>query len=338
MIKIVIDAEGGDYAPYEAVKAAITAADLYDDLHIILTGRKDEINKVIAESEYVGNTIEVIDCDEIITNDDVPTEAIKKKTNSSLVKAFDILKTDEDVVGLISAGSTGAVLTGAFLKIGRIKGVSRPALCPVLPTENGGKVMLMDAGANVDCKPINICHFALMASAYMKKVCGIENPRVALLSIGTEDKKGNEFTHECFAELKKLPINFVGNMEARDFMSGKYDVVVTDGFNGNILLKSVEGTAAFIMRQLKQQFTSKLSNKIGAMFLKKSLYGLKEKFDFNNYGGSPFLGAKKIVIKNHGASDYNAYIKAIEQVIVMAENDLCGTIENEIANLTITES
>ena len=336
-MKIVIDTEGGDYAPYEAVNAAIIASDLYDDLHIILTGRKDKINEVIAESEYIGNTIEVVDCDEIITNEDVPTEAIKKKTNSSLVKAFDILKSDDEVVGLISAGSTGAVLTGAFLKIGRIKGVSRPALCPVLPTENGGKVMLMDAGANVDCKPINICHFALMASAYMRKVCDIENPRVALLSIGTEDKKGNEFTHECFEELKKLPINFVGNMEARDFMSGKYDVVVTDGFNGNILLKSVEGTATFIMKQLKQQFTSKLKNKIGAMFLKKSLQELKNKLDFNNYGGSPFLGAKKLVIKNHGASDHNAFLRSIEQVILMAESDLSGTIEREIAAITVTE-
>ena len=337
MMKIVIDTEGGDYAPYEAVNAAIIASDLYDDLHIILTGRKDKINDVIAESEYIGNTIEVVDCDEIITNEDVPTEAIKKKTNSSLVKAFDILKSDNEVVGLISAGSTGAVLTGAFLKIGRIKGVSRPALCPILPTENGGKVMLMDAGANVDCKPINICHFALMASAYMKKVCDVENPRVALLSIGTEDKKGNEFTHECFEELKKLPINFVGNMEARDFMSGKYDVVVTDGFNGNILLKSVEGTATFIMRQLKQQFTSKLKNKIGAMFLKKSLQDLKSKLDFNNYGGSPFLGAKKLVIKNHGASDHNAFLRSIEQVMLMAESDLSGTIEREIAAITVTE-
>ena len=336
-MKIVIDTEGGDYAPYEAVNAAIIASDLYDDLHIILTGRKDKINEVIAESEYIGNTIEVVDCDEIITNEDVPTEAIKKKTNSSLVKAFDILKSDDEVVGLISAGSTGAVLTGAFLKIGRIKGVSRPALCPILPTENGGKVMLMDAGANVDCKPINICHFALMASAYMRKVCDIENPRVALLSIGTEDKKGNEFTHECFEELKKLPINFVGNMEARDFMSGKYDVVVTDGFNGNILLKSVEGTATFIMKQLKQQFTSKLKNKIGAMFLKKSLQELKNKLDFNNYGGSPFLGAKKLVIKNHGASDQNAFLKSIEQVILMSESDLCGTIEKEVAAINITE-
>ena len=336
-MKIVIDTEGGDYAPYEAVNAAIIASDLYDDLHIILTGRKDKINEVIAESEYIGNTIEVVDCDEIITNEDVPTEAIKKKTNSSLVKAFDILKSDDEVVGLISAGSTGAVLTGAFLKIGRIKGVSRPALCPILPTENGGKVMLMDAGANVDCKPINICHFALMASAYMRKVCDIENPRVALLSIGTEDKKGNEFTHECFEELKKLPINFVGNMEARDFMSGKYDVVVTDGFNGNILLKSVEGTATFIMKQLKQQFTSKLKNKIGAMFLKKSLQELKNKLDFNNYGGSPFLGAKKLVIKNHGASDHNAFLRSIEQVLLMAESDLSGTIEREIAAITVTE-
>lgn len=336
-MKIVIDAQGGDYLPYEAVKAAMLASEIYEDLQIVLFGKKDEIDKVMKDAEYEGNSIEVVDCSEVIDCNEVPTEAIKNKKDSSLVRAFDALKTQEDIVGLISAGSTGAVLTGTYLKIGRIRGISRPALCPLLPTMNNGKVMLIDAGANVDCKPINLAHFAIMGSAYMKAVCGVKNPRVALLSIGTEDHKGNEFTRECFEELKKLPINFVGNMEARDFMSGKYDVVVADGFYGNILLKSVEGTGMFIMKKLKQELTAKLSTKIGAMFVKKPLKNMKAMFNFNNYGGSPFLGARKIVVKTHGASDSTAFLVAIDQVFAMHKNKLCEKIEKEVAKLNVTE-
>ena len=180
-MKIVIDAFGGDKAPFEIVKGAVKAVQLYD-IEIILTGKEEEIKKCLETLAYTGDKITIVDCDEVITNNDVPTEAIKQKTNSSLVRAFDLLK-DKDIAGLISAGSTGAILTGSFLKVGRIRGISRPCLCPVLPTQNGGLVVLADAGANVDCKPINVCHFALLATTYCKAVLGIENPRVALLNI-----------------------------------------------------------------------------------------------------------------------------------------------------------
>ena len=238
---------------------------------------------------------------------------------------------------LVSCGSTGGVLTASFLKIGRIKGISRPALCPILPTQNGGKVLLLDCGANVDCKPINIAHFALMGTSYAKIYCGVENPRVALLNIGTEDKKGNEFCHECFEILKTLPINFVGNMEARDFLSGKYDVVVTDGFYGNILLKSVEGTAKFITSTLKGEIKSSFKAKIGYLFMRGVFKKFKAKMDYKNYGGAVFLGIKKPVVKGHGAADSLAFEKCILQAKSLAEKNLCEDIANELQKVETLE-
>jgi len=216
-MKIVIDAYGNDLGPKAPVEASVNAVNKYSDLSLVLCGKKEELSSLLANYKYDSSRIEIVDAQDVITNEEVPTEAVKGKPESSLVKAFDTLKQNEDVIGLVSCGSTGAVLTGAFLKIGRIKGISRPALCPILPAKNGGRVMLIDSGANIDCKPINLCHFALLATSYAKAMFNVENPRVALLNIGTEDKKGNEFSHECFTELKKMNnINFVGNMEARD--------------------------------------------------------------------------------------------------------------------------
>ena len=330
MTEIVVDAFGGDYSPEEIILGSLNALKLNKDLGIVLTGDENKINEFLSGYEYDSNRIRVVHAPEIISNNESPTAAIRTKRESSIVKAFDELRTNENVVGLVSAGSTGAVLTGAFLKLGRIKGVSRPATCPILPTKNGGKVMLIDSGANIDCKPINLCHFALLASSYAKALFNIENPRVALLNIGTEDKKGNEFTHLCFEELKKMPINFVGNMEARDFMSGNYDIVVADGFYGNILLKSVEGTAMFVLDQLKEQIKNSFSAKIGALFMKKAFKNLKGKLNYNSYGGAAFLGVKKLVVKGHGASDSLAFLKSIEQVITLHQKDYCKNVEAEL--------
>ncbi len=333
-MKIVIDAMGGDKAPFEIVKGAVRAA-VELNVEIVLTGKENEIKQALNTLKYVGDKISIIDCDEVITNDDVPTEAIKKKVNSSLVKSFEVLKT-QDCAGLISAGSTGAILTGAFMKVGRIRGISRPCLSPVLPTCDGGKVMLVDAGANVDCKPINLCHFAILASTYMKSVLGVENPKVALLNIGTEDKKGNEFTKECFSLLQNMKeINFVGNMEARDFLSGKYDIVLADGFYGNILLKSTEGAVMFTMKNLKQEIKSSFMSKIGALFMKKSFSRLKTKMNYADYGGSPFLGVKKVVIKSHGSSDSLAIFRCVEQVVKMNESKFIEIIENNIPTIEV---
>jgi len=231
MYKVILDTMGGDNSPFAQVEGAVIAVNEDKDLHVVLVGEEAVLNEELGKYNYNVNQISIINATDVITNDDTPTVAIKQKTESSLVKAFDELRTNDEIVGLVSTGSTGAVLTGGFLKIGRIKGVSRPALCPILPTKTGGIVSMCDCGANMDSKPINLVHYALMANAYVKNVFGVENPRVALLSVGTEDHKGNELTKAVLPVLKNLEnINFVGNMEARDLLSGDYDIVITDGF------------------------------------------------------------------------------------------------------------
>ncbi len=255
-MKIVVDVYGGDYAPSEILKGAVMALNCEKPISLVLTGKEEEIKKELALLACDMSRVEILNADEVITNDDVPTAAIKNKKNSSLVVALNALKAREDIVGLVSAGSTGAVLAGGIFLLGRIKGVSRPALAPLLPTVTDGNVLLIDCGANVDCKPVNLVDFAVMGSEYMKCVCGVESPRVALLSNGVEDKKGNELNKEAFPLLKAADINFVGNMEARDCLSGNYDVLVTDGFAGNIALKSLEGSAVSILSVLKSEIKS----------------------------------------------------------------------------------
>jgi len=329
-MKIVIDCSGSDLGTPVAVQGAVLALEEFSDFSLILCGKKEEIESELLKYKFDKSKVEILDADEVITNEESPTEAVKTKTNSSLVRAFDTLKQNDDVVGLVSCGSTGAVLTASFLKIGRIKGISRPALCPILPAKNGKKVLLIDSGANVDCKPINISHFAIMATIYAKAFLNVENPKVALLNIGTEDKKGNEFSHECFALLKQTPVNFVGNMEARDFLSGKYDIVVADGFYGNILLKATEGSALFVLDSIKREIKSRFLSKIGSLFMKKTFKNLKNTLNYNSYGGAAFLGVKKIVVKGHGAGDATAFAKAIFQVRTLALKKVCSQIEEQI--------
>lgn len=339
-MKIVVDGFGGDNAPMEIVKACVMAVEEFPDLTIMITGKRFEIEKCLGACDYTGTRIEMYDAPEVIScEDENPAMQIKKKPNSSLVVALDFLKNDPEVVALVSAGSTGAVLSGGFLKIGRIKGVSRPALAPTLPSKVDGRgVVLLDCGANADCKAINLCHFAIMGSIYYSKMFGVENPRVALLSIGTEDAKGKELTKEAFAMMKDLPINFVGNMEARELLSGNYDVVVSDGFAGNVALKATEGTAMFILDSLKEGIMNSLSGKIGALFMKKTLKNLKKKLDYKQYGGSLFLGCKKNILKAHGDSKANSFLACIRQAVNISEKDINGDIEKVIETLTITEN
>ncbi len=334
-MKIVVDCYGNDLGAKVAVQGACNAINKDKDLSIVLSGKKEEIEGFLASQTYDKERIEILPADDVILNNESPTEAVKTKTNSSLVRAFDELRHNDEVVGLVSCGSTGAVLTGAFLKIGRIKGISRPALCPIIPAKDGKKVLLVDSGANVDCKPINICHFAIMASSYAKAYLGIEKPKVALLNIGTEDKKGNEFCHECFKLLKQMPINFVGNMEARDFLSGNYDIIVTDGFYGNILLKATEGATSFALGELKKNIKQSFWSKIGALFMKGAFKRLKSQFNANAYGGAMLLGVKKLVVKGHGASDALAFEKAIFQVKTLAEQSLCEKIKEQVEGLEV---
>lgn len=321
-MNIVIDGMGGDNAPKAIVEGCIQALSEFADLNIILTGKEIEIKK------YLGNfkdkRLQIVNCTEVIENTEVPTVAIKQKTNSSLVVAFDVLK-EKKADALISAGSTGAILIGGFLKIGRIKGISRPALAPIMPTKEGNGVLLIDCGANVDTKPANLLDFAIMGSCYMK-IFGIEKPRVALLSVGDEEGKGNELTKEAYNLLSNCPeINFIGNREARDLLSGNIDVMVSDGFSGNVALKASEGAVSLAMSEIKTAFGGFLGKCAGLLIAKK-LKKIKTKLDYNKYGGSMFLGCKEIVIKSHGSSKPETVYMAIKQARNIYESKIIDEI------------
>ncbi len=338
-MKIIVDAMGGDNAPEQIVLGAIDALCEDKQLEVTLVGDTDAICKVLAGKKYDDNRLEIIDAKDVITNDDSPTMAIKTKKESSLVKAFEALNRD-DADGFVSAGSTGAVLVGAFMKVGRIKGVSRPALAPVLPTLKGNGVVLCDCGANVDCKPVNLQHFAIMASAYAEGMLGVKNARVGLLNNGAEAHKGNELTQEAYKLLSETRgINFVGNCEARDILSGDYDVVVCDGFNGNIALKSAEGTANAMLKLIKDGvYSGGLKSKLGALMLKSVFKNVKKKMDYNAHGGACFLGVNKIVVKSHGASKSKSITASILQAKSLAEAKVCDKIKSGITEVLAVQN
>ena len=307
-MKIVVDGFGGDNAPREIVGGCITSVNMYDDLEILLTGKEDLLRAELDYFGYNGNKITILPASEVIDCNEQPTVAIRTKKDSSLVVGLNYIKEhddDKEIAGFVSAGSTGAVLTGAMFSLGRFDGIKRPALAPPLPNLKGGHTLLIDCGANMDSKPEFLCQFALMGSIYMETMFGVKNPKVALLSVGVEDEKGNELTHQAFKLLKEMKnINFVGNMEARDIMCGDYDVVVADGFAGNVALKTAEGTINFLLKTIKGSIkTGGIRAKLGALFMKKTFKDLKSKVDYNAIGGSPFLGCRRVVIKSHGCSD-----------------------------------
>ena len=333
-MKIIVDAYGGDNAPQEIVKGAVNAVKENDGFKVVLVGKVEEIEALVKENEYCGDRIEIIDARDVITNDDVPTEAIRRKKESSLVCAFRALNTDPEAVALISAGSSGAVLTGGMLLVKRIKGVVRAALAPMLPTVKGGFVILCDCGANADCKPHQLVQFAhfgrAMATAYM----GIQNPKIGLLSNGTEDKKGNELSTQAFALLKEEKgLNFLGNMEAREILSGDYDVVVADGFSGNIALKGCEGTALAFMTILKNSIMAGgLRAKIGYLLMKPVFKVVKKTLDYNDHGGAVLVGLQKIVIKSHGSSKAKSISASIMQAVTLHNR---GIIDEVTKSLTV---
>lgn len=332
-MKIVVDAFGGDNAPEEIVEGVKLALNKIKNLEIILCGNEEMLRNMFVGYE---SRIEIINADEIIKNEDHPTLAIRQKKNSSLVKAFDALKEREDVIGLVSAGSTGAILAGAIMKIGRIKGISRPALAPILPTKKESDVIIIDSGANVDCKPINLLHFALMGSAYYSIIYNCDNPKVALLNNGSEEGKGNELTKETYSLLKNAPINFIGNKEGGDFMTGEVDVMVADGFAGNALLKGTEGAVMAVMSILKHSIKSHFWSKIGYLFMKKTFKDIKNRVDIlSKHAGSPLLGCKKLVVKNHGSCKRNNICSSIEQTVVLNEKKLINKIESALLNLNL---
>ncbi len=332
-MKIVVDIYGGDNSPHEIVKGAVESLSYDKDLSLVLTGMENPIKDELSKYKFDASRIDVVNATEVITNNESPTSAIKQKKDSSLVKALELLKTDESISGMVSAGSTGAVLAGGIFKVGRIKGINRPCLAPLLPTVKGTEVTVVDTGANVDCRPEFLAQFALMGSVYLKS-CGVTNPRVALVSVGVEDKKGNELTHQAFELLKGLPINFVGNMEARDALSGEYEVLVCDGFVGNVLVKSVEGTAGLVMHKLKDAIMGSTSAKIGySLFMKKAFKQLKNDMNYNAKGGAPLLGIEKVIVKSHGSSKALAVRASILKAADLCRSGLVDNIKNGLAAL-----
>ena len=332
-MKIIVDGFGGDYAPQEIIEGAVNAINAVQGFDIVLTGKEEIISHELKNHSFDRKRLTIINAGDVITNEDIPTTAIKTKNDSSLVKALAYLKENEEAKGLVSAGSTGAVLTGGLLKIGRINGVSRPALAPILPTVKDGKVLLIDCGANVDCKSIHLCHFAVMGSIFAENYLKIKNPRVGLLSNGTEDKKGNELNKEAFPILKSMQdINFIGNIEGRDILSGEVDVVVSDGFNGNIALKTMEGSSTAVLKMIKSEVSKKLRYKIGAWLLKPMFNSLRNKMDYNQSGGAIFLGVDKIIIKSHGSSKASSITASILQVKDMHETKVIEIIKEKITN------
>ncbi|MFA5524768.1 MAG: phosphate acyltransferase PlsX [Tissierellales bacterium] len=329
-MKIAVDAMGGDQGLFATVRGSIEATRELG-VNIVLIGEEKKIENELLKNEYKGNKIEVINAEEVITNEEEPAMAIRRKKQSSMVIGLNLLK-NRHVDAFVSSGSTGALLAGGLLIVKRIKGVDRAALAIPYPTKKGIS-LLLDAGANTDCKAKYLQQFAIMGSIYSEKILNVSNPKVALANIGAEEGKGNELYKESFTLLKNTNINFTGNVEARDIPEGVTDVIVCDGFVGNIILKLTEGLAMSIFSMLKEEFMSSFKSKIGALLLKSSFKKFKSRLDYTEYGGAPLLGTRGIIIKAHGSSDSKAIKNAIKQAIVFTENNVIEKIASEINSL-----
>lgn len=328
MIKVIIDAMGGDRSPDANVEGALMAIEKYNDLFVYIVGDLEKINPLLEDKKYDKERVELINAPEVIGYNEAPTMEVFHKKESSMMKSVELLRNSEDIAGIVSTGNSGALLVASILRIGKLPGIKRPCFAPIIPTMDHSVVTVVDSGANVDCSPEELYQFAIMGSIYMEKTQGIENPKVALLNDGTEEGKGDKLRKEIYPLLKDAPINFVGNMESRDFLTGKYNVVVADGFSGNVLVKSTEGACLEMLKLLKKTFTSSFKNKMGALFLKKDIYKLKDFMDYNNYGGAMMLGLKKTVVKGHGSSKAISVFHCIEQVYDSERNHLSEAIAN----------
>ncbi len=324
-MKIAMDVMGGDHGPKETVLGAMKAVQAFHDVEIILVGDETQINAHLTNNER----ITIIHTEEKILSTDEPVRAVRRKKTASMVLAAQQVA-DGIADACISAGNTGALMATGLFVVGRIPGIERPALSPTLPTIDGRGFVLLDVGANADAKPEHLVQYAIMGSIYAEKARGISSPRVGLLNIGTEEKKGNELTKQAFTLLKEANINFVGNVEARDLLEGPADVVVTDGFTGNIVLKSIEGTAMSVFTMLKSALMSNMKSKLAAAVLKPELRVIKNQMDYSEYGGAALFGLKAPVIKAHGSSDANAIYNAVRQTRIMVSNEMVTTIKTAI--------
>lgn len=327
-MRLIVDAFGGDNAPVEIVKGCVMAVKEIG-CEICLVGKEDIVKQELSKYDYPGDKISVCHADEVIEACEVPTTAIREKKNSSLIVGLELLKSGEGD-GFITAGNTGAYLAGAFRYLGRIKGIKRPALTSFMPTKDGACIVL-DVGANADCKPEHLHQFAIMGAAYCEHVLGVENPKVALLNIGAEEAKGNELTKAAHALLKEeKSINFTGNIEARQVPYGDADVVVCDGFAGNVVLKLTEGVAMTFYGMIKNVFMKNTLTKLAAMLVKDGLRQFKKKMDYTEYGGAPLLGIDGVAIKAHGSSNAKAICSAVKSAIKFIEADVNGKIKKNI--------
>ncbi|MEI3338259.1 MAG: phosphate acyltransferase PlsX [Clostridium sp.] len=327
-MKIAIDGMGGDNAPQAVVEGVVQALKEYEDIKLYITGPKDEIEKELSKYTYPKDRVTVVHTSEVISPNEHPVMAIRKKKDSSLVKALNLVKEGE-CEAIISGGSTGAFLAGCTFIVGRIKGVERPALAPIMPGRNG-KFMIVDVGANVDCKPQYLIQFAHMGKIYYEGMFNTKNTSIGLINIGAEEEKGNELTKATYKLLKEENFNFVGNVEPRDIPKGEVNVLVADGFVGNTALKMYEGSASNILGMIKDEiYSSSIISKVGAVLLKPVFNSLKVKFDYKEVGGAPFLGVDGICIKAHGSSDGKAFKNAIRQTKLFKENDILNKIKEE---------
>lgn len=329
LTKIAVDAMGGDDAPGAMVAGAVWALKEHQGIKIILIGDQVQIQELLDKENYDKDRLEIVHAEEVISNEESPVLAIRRKKKSSLVIALNLVK-EKKADALVSAGATGAVLAGGTLVVGRIKGIERPALGTFLPTRKG-MTLLMDAGANVDCKPHFLHQFAKMGSVYYEAFMNVSNPTVALVNNGAEEKKGNALVKETFPILKEdAQLNFTGNIEAREIPAGQAHVIVCDGFVGNVILKLTEGLASALLGMIKEAIMSTTKSKIGGLLIKGAMKGLTKRLDYTEYGGAPLLGLESLVVKAHGSSDAKAFKNAILQCKTFADKKVNEKIKQQL--------
>ena len=328
--RVALDAMGGDNAPGELVKGAVDAVNGRSDIKVLLVGQQDVVEKELKQYSYPKEQIEVVHAEEVIETAEPPVNAIRKKKQSSIVVGMNMVK-QKEADAFVSAGSSGAILVGGQVIVGRIRGIERPPLAPLIPTEKGVS-LLIDCGANVDARASHLVQFAKMGSIYMENVLGIKNPRVAIVNIGAEEEKGNALVKETFPLLKECTdINFVGSIEAREIPHGEADVIVCEAFVGNVILKLYEGVGSALIKEIKSAMLSTTAGKIGGLLAKPSLKGVVKKFDASEYGGAPLLGLKGLVVKAHGSSKAKEVTTAIEQCVSFTEADIAAKIEKSLS-------
>lgn len=326
---VAVDAMGGDNAPTEIVKGAIDAVNSCENIKVILVGIEDVVNQELLKYDYNKDKIEVVNATEVIQTEEPPVNAIRRKKDSSIVVAMKLVKNNQ-ADAFVSAGSSGAVLVGGQLIVGRIKGIERPPLAPLIPTKDG-VALLIDCGANVDARPSHLVQFAKMGSIYMENIVGIKNPRVAIVNIGAEEEKGNALVKETFPLLKNCPdINFIGSIEARDIPSGYADVIVSEAFVGNVILKLYEGVGGTLISKVKEGLMSSVRTKIGALLIKPALKKTLKSFQTDEYGGAPLLGLNGLVVKTHGSSKAKEVCNSIIQCVNFKEQKINEKIKEKL--------